>query len=442
MLTFSGNQHRMCDGVSRRDFLKAGALGLGGLTLADLFRLRSLGAVESKKSHRGVIMVYLPGGPSHIDMYDMKPNAPVEIRGEFKPIPTNVAGTNICELMPMQAQIADKYSIVNGIQSIDTHSAELLMRGHMGGPGRRPVFGSIVSKLRGGGNDEGMPAYVALGGENGSDPGDPSYLGTAHKPFSAGGPGMANLSLVKGVTPEQLGERKALLSSFDTIRRDLDTRGDLHGMDAFTARALEMVTSPKVREAFDVNREPKEIQEKYGTGKRLLQALRLVQAGVSVVTVSVAGTVVPVGDWDSHGTNDGRKFGIFQDYRQRLPVYDKIIHAFISDLYEKGLDKDIAVVIWGEFGRTPKINKDGGRDHWAPAGWAQIVGGGFQMGQVIGDTGPKGERERARSTPYTPANVLATLYRFLGIDPETTLPDLTGRPMYLLDDRESISELG
>jgi hypothetical protein len=372
-------------------------------------------------------------------MYDMKPNAPVEIRGEFKPIPTCVPGIDVCELLPMQAKIADKYSIVRGIQSVDTHSAEMLMRGHLGGPTRRPVFGSVVSKLRGGTSEGGMPQYVALGGENGSDPADPAYLGAAHKPFSSGGPGMANLSLCRGISPEQLADRKKLLGTFDTLNRTLDDQ--LPGMDAFTARALEMITSPKVREAFDVNKEPKELRDRYGKGTRLLQALRLVQAGVSVVTVSVAGTVVPVGDWDSHGKNDGRKFGIFDDYKQRLPVYDEIIHTFISDLYDKGLDKDVCVVIWGEFGRTPKINKDGGRDHWAPAGYAQVIGGGFRMGQVIGDTGPKGERERGRSTPYTPANVLSTLYHHLGIDPETTLPDLTGRPMYLLDEREQISEL-
>ena len=200
-------------------------------------------------------------------------------------------------------------------------------------------------------------------------------------------------------------------------------------------------TSPKVRDAFDVSKEPKELQQRYGRGKRLLQALRLAQAGVSVITVSVAGTVLPVGDWDTHGKNDGRKYGQFEDYRLRLPVFDQVIHAFLSDLYERGLDKEIAVVIWGEFGRTPRINKDGGRDHWAPAGHVMVAGGGFKMGQTIGDTGPRGERERRRSTPYTPANVLATLYRFLGIDAERTLPDFNGRPMYLLDDREPIAEL-
>lgn len=431
--------HRFCDGISRRDFFKVGALAIGGLTLADVLRARAAGPEQN--SPRSVIMVYLPGGPSHLDLYDLKPNAPADIRGEFKPSATNVPGVNICELLPLQAQIADKFAIVNGLQCIDTHSAELLMRGHLGAGVKRPVFGSVVSRLRGATGPDGIPRYVALGGENGSDPADPSYLGTAHRPFKPGGEGMRSLSLVSGVSPEQFANRKRLLSTFDTVRRDLDARGEMAGVDAFTARAFEMITSPKVRDAFDVSKEPKALQERYGPGKRLLQALRLAQAGVAVVTVSVAGTVVPVGDWDTHGKNDGRKFGQFEDYRQRLPVFDKVIHAFLTDLYERGLDKDIAVVIWGEFGRTPKINKDGGRDHWAPAGHAMIAGGGFKMGQTIGNTGPRGERERSRSTPYTPANVLATLYRFLDIAPETTVPDFTGRPQYLLDDREVIEEL-
>ncbi|MFO0866331.1 MAG: DUF1501 domain-containing protein [Gemmataceae bacterium] len=386
-------------------------------------------------------MVYLPGGPSHIDMVDLKPNAPEEIRGEFRPIATNVPGVNVCELLPLHARIADKFAIVNGLQCIDTHSAELLMRGHLGGPTRRPVFGSVVSRLRGGTRPNGMPHYIAMGGENGSDPGDPSYLGTAHRPFKLGGEGMSSLSLLRSVSPEQLAERRRLVGEFDTLRRDIDAHGEMAGMDTFTVRALEMISSPRVRDAFDVSKEPPIVRERYGSGTRLLQALRLAEAGVSVVTVSVAGTVLPVGDWDTHGKNDGRRFGQFEDYRQRLPVYDRLIHTFITDLYQRGLDRDVAVVIWGEFGRTPRINRDGGRDHWAPAGHALIAGGGFAMGQTIGDTGPRGERERRRSTPYTPANLLATLYRFLGIDPAATLPDLTGRPMYLLDEREPIAEL-
>ena len=439
MLTLSDNSDRLRGGLSRRDFFTVGALGVSGLTMADVLRARAAGGETT--SQKSIIMVYLPGGPSHIDTFDMKPEAPSEIRGEFKPIQSKVPGLDLCELLPLHAKIADKFSVVNGIQSVDTHSAELLMRGHLGSPTKRPVFGSVVSRIRGASGPAGLPTYVALGGENGSDPADPSYLGTAYRPFKPGGEAVNSLALVRGVTPERLAERKDLRAAFDTARRDIDARGEMAGVDAFTQRALEVIASPKVREAFDVSKEPKALQDRYGPGKRLLQALRLAQAGVSVLTVSVAGTVVPVGDWDTHGKNDGRKFGQFEDYRLRLPVYDRVIHTFLTDLYDRGLDKDVMVVIWGEFGRTPKVNKDGGRDHWAPSGTAMFAGGGFAMGQKIGDTGLRGERERRRNKPYVPANVLATIYRFLGIDPEYTLPDFNGRPMYLLDDREPIAEL-
>jgi hypothetical protein len=441
MLTFFESSYRPCDGVTRRDFFRVGALGFGGLTLANLLNARAHGAADERAKPKSVIMVYLPGGPSHIDMYDLKPDAPVEIRGEFKPIQTNVPGLDICELMPLQAKIADKFSIVRGLQCVDTHSAELLMRGHLGGPQRRPVFGSIVSKLRGGCGDSGMPHYVALGGENGADPGDPAYLGSAYKPFT-GGQGLNNLSLVKGVTPAQLTDRKQLLKAFDTLSRELDTRagGDLSGMETFNARALEIISSPKVRDAFDVNKEPQSVRDKYGkNGTRLLQARRLVEAGASVVTLSAAGTMYHGGDWDTHAGTDQRSETNFQNLRGKLPEYDRTLHALVTDIYERGLDQDVCLVVWGEFGRTPKINKNGGRDHWAPATNAFIAGGGLKMGQVVGDTGPRAER--AKGTVYTPANVLATLYRLLGIDPATTVPDLTGRPMYLLDDREPIAEL-
>jgi uncharacterized protein (DUF1501 family) len=435
MLTFTGGPaHRLCDGVSRRDFLQLGALGLGGLTLADLLRLRAHGAAEA--SHKAVISVYLPGGPSHLDMYDLKPAAPVEFRGEFKPIRTNVPGLDVCELMPLHAKMADKFAVLRGLETIDIHDPRMLLTG-FAPRARRPVFGSVISRLRPGG---ALPPYVALGGENGADPGDPAYLGTAHKPFTLGGPGMANLTLVRGVSPEQLADRKRLLASFDALRRDVETRpGELAGLDAFTARALETITSSKVRDAFDVRKEPARVRERYGKATRLLQALRLVQAGVSVVTLSAAGTVFPGGDWDTHAGTDQRSETNFQNLRRKLPPYDQAVHALVTDLYERGLDKDVCVVIWGEFGRTPKINKNGGRDHWPPAGFVVFAGGGLKMGQVIGDTGPRAER--ARGTHYGPQNVLATLYRALGIDPSRTLPDHTGRPMYLLDERAPIAEL-
>jgi len=435
MLQIHGPGFRMCDGMVRRDFLKVGALGLGGLTLADVLRLQA--ASPTPRSRKAVIMVYLPGGPSHIDMYDLKPGAPQEIRGEFQPIRTNVPGLDICELMPLQAQIADKFALVRTLQTVDTHSAELLMRGTLTGP-KRPVFGSVVSRLRP--RHETLPPYVALGGENGSDPGDPVYLGTAHRPFKPGGPGMQSLSLDREVTLDRLGDRRALLGAFDNLCRDIDDhRQTLAGLDAFSAQALQMISAPSTREAFDLAREPEAVRSRYGPAGRLLLALRLAEAGVAVVTVSLAGTVVPGGDWDTHAGTDQRSETNFANLRRKLPVYDRAIHAMITDLYSRGLDQDVAVVVWGEFGRTPRINRNGGRDHWAPASFALIAGGGLSMGQVIGDTGPRAESPR--SAPYRPSNLLATLYRHLGIDPAATLSDYNGRPMYLLDERRLIEEL-
>jgi uncharacterized protein (DUF1501 family) len=226
------------------------------------------------------------------------------------------------------------------------------------------------------------------------------------------------------------------------LNRDVDNRqGDLAAVDAFNARALEMIASPKVRDAFDINKEPESTRAKYGKGTRLLQARRLVEAGVSVVTLSIASTILPH-TWDSHGNDAGRKIkSNFDVMRDNLPGLDQYVSALLTDLHERGLDRDVLVVLWGEMGRTPKINQYGGRDHWTPAAFVLFAGGGLKMGQVIGDSGPRGERDRGRSSPYTPQSVLATVYHVLGIDPAITLPDHTGRPQYLLDDRDSISEL-
>ena len=440
MLDLFGSDYRVCDGVRRRDFLKIGALGLGGLTLADVLRLRAQGSEETRSSAKSVIMVYLPGGPSHIDMYDLKPDAPEEYRGEFRPIRTNVPGLDVCELMPLHCRIADKMTVIRGLQTVDTHSAELLMRGTMSTP-RRPVFGSVVSRMTPGGTRNGMPHYVALGGENGVDPADPAYLGMAYRPFTHSGAGMQNLQLAPEVTLDRLNDRRTLLRSFDDVRREIDDATSYSaGLDAFTAQAFDMIASPRTRDAFDIGREPQAVRDRYGPAGRLLLALRLVQAGVSVVTVSLAGTVVPSGDWDTHAGADQRNESNFDALRKKLPIYDQAIHALVTDLYDRGLDRDVTVVVWGEFGRTPRINRTGGRDHWAPAGFVVVAGGGYRMGQVIGDTGPRAERV-TNAVPYTPANLLATLYTGLGIDPGHTLPDLNGRPMYLLDDRRVIEEL-
>ena len=254
----------------------------------------------------------------------------------------------------------------------------------------------------------------------------PTYLGPAHRPFVPRAEGLANLSLAKGVSLETLGDRRRLLREFDTLGRDVDATGAMAGIDEYTRRAMEMIASPKTRDAFDVSKEPSGTHARYGKFcESFLAARRLVEAGVSVVTCKV-------GDWDTHEKN-------FIDHKEQLPQLDKGFHALVTDLHDRGLDKDVAVVMWGEFGRAPKISRGDGRDHWPDAGAAVLVGGGFKTGQVIGETDSHGGR--SKGNPYTPANVLATLYQHLGIDPATTIPDHTKRPMHVLDDREVVREL-
>jgi hypothetical protein len=453
MLTISGSpRQRLCNGISRRDFLRVGALGIGGLSLADLLRLRAQGG-EAARRQKSVIMVFLAGGPSHIDMYDLKPDAPAEFRGEFRPIHTNVPGFDICELMPQQARMAGKLAVIRSLRyrnDINGHLLHELTTGadrkNAGGEilPARPPLGAVVSRLRGWAG--GMPPNVAMGGTGGlGNPYDPLYLGVAHRPFSPFGQVGQDLRMVRDLTAERLHDRRHLLRSFDTLRRDLDSRDTLAGMDDFQRQALDMVISGRVREALDLEREPQLVRQRYNAEPpnssasglaaaanclNLLLARRLVEAGVSVVSVCYYS-----GLWDTHGKN-------FTTLRGLLPKYDHGISALVGDLAQRGLDQDVAVVVWGEFGRSPKIaygEFQGGRNHWPDAGFALLAGGGWKMGQVIGATDARGERPRTSS--YTPENVLATVYRHLGIDPEMTLTDPAGRPQYLLEDREPVSEL-
>lgn len=461
MLTLWGSNRRFCDGINRRDFLHLGLLG-STLALPDVLRLRALAAASDKPRHKAVIMVCLNGGPSHIDMYDLKPKAPTEIRGEFQPIPTNVPGMDISELMPLQAQIADKLSIVRSAQwpLDDGHRLHLMFTGFQK-TDFRPSFGSIVNRIH---NERGrtnpLPAYVSMaqfpphpileGHE------EPLYVGSRYRPFvpfEAGplintqinytGPGageVKNLTLTEGISRNRLDNRSTLLTSLDKLRNDIDARDEMAGFDAFTSQALDMIASSRVREAFDLSRETPEARAKYGgdiefktdpdrrrcwEGSKFLMARRLVEAGVPVVTLAV-------GVWDTHGQH-------FPFQRDNVPLLDRSLHALITDLHERGLDKDVAVMVCGEMGRTPRINQFAGRDHWAPAGFVLFAGGGLRMGQVIGSTDAWGERPQTR--PYTPQNMLATLYHVLGIDPTITFPDHAGRPRFLLDDQNKIAEL-
>jgi hypothetical protein len=451
MLTISeaGRMHR-------RDLLRIGVLGVGGLTLADVLRLRSQGAPGRAVPARSVIMVCLTGGPSHIDTYDPKPAAPVEFRGEFRTIHSNVPGLDLCEHLPLQAQIADRLAVVRGVRFRGKHDPYELLSGYpsarsgeVRGGEKWPVFGAVASRVRGLGRD-GMPPYVNVNDlrntPESDEPEVPRYLGPAHGPFRPRGPGLADLRPPADVSVQRLQDRRALLSRFDTVRRELDATGGMSALDEYQSRAAAMLTSSAVYHALDTSREDPRVRERYRGCTDLLLARRLAEAGVAVVTVAKAGDErapgQPVGAaWDTHKQN-------FPALKKLLPAYDRAVATLITDLHERGLAERVAVVLWGEFGRTPRIGTEartlgamysGGRDHWWEAGFAVFAGGGLRTGQVVGETDSRAERARGR--PYTPQNVLATLYHVLGIDPGTTFPDYQGRPVPLLDDREPIREL-
>jgi len=414
-----------------------GALAVGGLTLPDLLRAKAGTSEKSGETTKAVIMVYLNGGPSHMDMYDMKPDAPVEYRGDFKPIKTTVPGMHWCELMPLQAKIADQIAIIRNMKfQQEGHTAPELYTGFLRGD--RPAIGSVVSKLR---HDAGirtpLPPYIYLGDEN--HVGRPGFLGKAHEAYIPGSKA-ANLGRSKDVTLERLDDRRKLVESFDGLRRELDdARGSLVGMDAFTEQALEMMTTNKARDAFDVSLESERVRARYGKGTEYLLARRLVEAGVPVVSITPQNHGLPSkcnGQWDHHDH-------IFECLKTVLPQFDQSLYALLTDLRERGMEKDVVVVVWGEMGRTPRVGTQrgttGGRDHWPQSGFTLMAGGGLRTGQVVGSTDARGETPKGQ--PYTPQNILATIYRVLGIDPITTLPDYQGRPTYLLDDRRPVEEL-
>jgi hypothetical protein len=425
MFTIWGARQRFCDGVSRRDFLRIGAFG-AGLTLAEMLRLKALAGTKGASSNKAAIMIYLPGGPSHMDMYDLKPDAPKEFRGEFKPIATNVTGVQICEHFPLQARMWDKLACIRSIASVDEHSDSLVSTGYSEAQNRiahHPSFGSVMSKLRGTANAD-IPPFVSLRGlSRGLEPG---YLGVGHRAFTPNGPGVENLRLARGVDGQRMDARKSLLSRFDDVRRDIDASGTMKGLDTFTTRAFDMVASGAVRKALDLTREDPRVRDRYKGVEQFLTARRLVEAGVGCVTLAIGG-------WDTHGSN-------FKILAKQLPQVDRGIANLVQDLHDRGMDKDVVTVMWGEFGRTPKINgNDGGRDHWAPVMSALIAGGGLKMGQAIGASSARGEYPKDRRV--TAPQVLATIYRAMGIDPSRTFPNGSGRPMYILDDRQTVSEL-
>ena len=445
MLTIYGQGHRMCDGMSRRNFIQIGALGMGGLTLPQLLRAEKQSGLG--KSGKAIIMVYMPGGPPHQDMYEIKPDAPSEIRGEFQAIKTKVPGIHVCEHLPQLARIMDKLVLVRTVVGAEnSHSSYQCMTGHISGrrgnppPGGWPELGSVLSKLKGPA-DPAIPPYVNLSHKSrhgGYNFGRPSFLGVAHTPFKPQGD-IRNDMTLNGISLERLSDRRQLLQSFDRFRRDVDRTGLMEGLDSFHEQAFDVLTSSRLLKALDVEQESPRLRDRYGRGSpkperdaapmhmdQFVVARRLVEAGVRCVTVSF-------GYWDWHSTN-------FKNGRYYLPAFDQGVSALVEDLHQRGLDKDVSVVAWGEFGRTPKINKDAGRDHWPRNSCALMAGGGMRAGQAIGSTNRLGEEPKER--PVHVQEIFATLYHNLGIDAnKAQLTDLADRPHYLVDGHLPMTEV-
>ena len=437
---------------TRRSFLELGSLALGGLCLRDLLRLREAqGVGASSPPDTAVILIWLQGGPTHIDMYDLKPEAPDSIRGPFQPISTVVPGLDVCEHMPLHAKVADKLSIIRSI----SHK----WAGHQGGTqrfitgydpprpqlsqGAFPEIGSVVAKVREGIN-VGVPNYVCS--SRGVPYGGPAYLGNAASPFVVSGDPNSPKFTVRNITPPPelagaLDDRATLLKGLDTFRRELDRSGSMDALDKFDRQALDLLTSDKVRRAFDIAQEPDALRDKYGRhkwGQRALLARRLVEAGCSFVTMVLQNAQVgKASNWDDHAVN----WHIFDENKKRLPIYDRAVCSLIEDLYDRGLDKKVMLIVAGEFGRTPRINynRGVGRGHYPHAMSVLVSGGGMRMGQVIGSTDDEAAHPKDR--PLAPEDLWATVYRFLGIDINRKFVDRGGREVRILPGGEPIAEL-
>ena len=444
MLTIFGQRDqksRFCDGMARRDFLKIGGMVMGGLSLPQLLAAEARAGIG--KSHKAIINIFLPGGPPHQDMWDLKPDAPAEIRGEFQPIKTNVSGIEIGEIFPKIAAVADKCIFIRSVVGAKGgHDAYQCMTGRSLNPapaGGWPAAGAWVSKLKGPVNNA-IPPHLSMCYKTDHVPwgydGDGGFLGIAHAPFKLVGgrseTGKTDNMVLQGITLDRLHDRTSLHSSLDRLRREIDTSGKMKGLDSFTEQAVGILTSSSLADALDISKENPALVERYGKGdpkfrddgapkltENFLIARRLVEAGARVVSLNFS-------RWDHHGQN-------FKAIRDDGPLLDRATAALITDLHERGLDKDVSVVVWGEFGRTPKINPGAGRDHWPQVSCALMACGGMRTGQVIGATNRLGEH--ATDRPVSFQEIWATLYHNLGLNLRAVREfDLRGRPQYLVDE--------
>jgi hypothetical protein len=443
----AGGSRARCDGVSRRSFLQLGVAGMASLGLPGVLQART--ASPGAKDTR-CILVWMDGGPGHMDMYDMKPDAPAEYRGFWRPIGTNVPGMRISELFPRQAKVADKFSIVRSLFHNDgdhfggAHRMLTSRGGANGGDtsGKSPSIGSIVAAAAGA-RASALPAYVSIpyGSSVGLRPGyfGANYLGQHRDPFETDGDPnqknfqVRNLALPGGMNVDRLGDRRALRKSFDTLRSDVDAQGRFDAMDQFDRQAYELVTSETVRKAFDLSSEDEKLRDRYGRngwGQSALLARRLAEAGVTFTTVHLGG-------WDHH-------WDLQKGYENYLPKVDAMLATLWEDLAARGLWEKTLVVVCGEFSRTPRMN-DGsgrgtpGRDHWGNSMFCVMGGGGVKGGVVVGSTDAKGEAPVER--PCTPEDIHATIYHCLGIDPGTSFLNHQGRPTPALDGGAPLKEL-
>lgn len=435
--------------MTRRDWLRAGFLGLGGLTLADLLRWRAQGGVTERDT--AVILLFVHGGPSQLETYDLKPGAPDDIRGPFLPIQTNVPGIQVCEHLPHHARTAHRFSLIRSC----CHDQADHFAGHcrfLSGYARHkpeaghesyyPQVGAVVTRMfrR---QRAGMLPAVAINGVLVNGPNYAAgicegYWGPSYRVPIVNG-ALADTSLIVGTG--QFGDRLALQRGFDQLRRDLDQRGTMEVMDEYNRQAVEILLSGQARRAFDLSQEDPRLRDRYGPGfgQEVLAARRLVEAGVRFVTVNHPGTGPGsmAHNWDDHAVNWDLRTAMLA----RLPRYDEVVTTLINDLYDRGLDRRVLLVVTGEFGRTPRLEmRDGriGRDHWPGSMSILVSGGGMPMGQVIGATDSIAARPRDRR--LDPHDILATIYHFLGIDPHHQIPDPTGRPIPL-SQGEPIREL-
>ena len=461
-----------CPGpVSRRDFLRLGTLGVSGMSLAGFEQAKAVAGTAFDDPDTSVIYVWLPGGPPHMETFDMKPNAPADYRGIFNPIHTNVPGIDICEFMPRLASVADRFTLIRSIaHKFADHGGghKRFMTGRVPATpvntvNDAPAVGSIVSKWfeR---RDVGIPNYIcnAPNGRHGVDvfAMGSAYLGSSYNPFTVpGNPAdekfeVQNVSLAKELEG-RLDDRMTLLKGFDQLRRNVDQSGLMDAQEHFHSKALSLLMTDRTRNAFDLAQEPDELRDKYGRhcwGQRALLARRLVEAGSKFVTMVMENPYKSGVEWLKNGTYNWDSHAVnchmFDDARVRMPILDRAIAALIEDLYNRGLDKKVLLVVTGEFGRTPRVSvtrgsqtgvDQPGRDHWPQAMSVLVSGGGMRTGQIVGSTNSKGEHPQDR--PLTPNDFLATIYHHLGIDTEHAYPDHSGRPMPILPFGAPIQEL-